>query len=85
MKRTFTYMRKVLLTLLCLLSYTVHAQIKGVITDSLTNEPLLYVTVMYEGKGVGTTSNAEGEYTIETRKGWDELTFQSIGYKTKKS
>lgn len=77
-------MRKVLLTLLCLLSYTVHAQIKGVITDSLTNEPLLYVTVMYEGKGVGTTSNAEGEYTVETRKGWDELTFQSIGYKTKK-
>ena len=28
-------------------------RIKGVITDSLTNEPLMYITVQYEGKGVG--------------------------------
>lgn len=60
------------------------AQIKGVITDSLTNEPLMYITVQYEGKGVGTISNAEGEYQIETRKGWNELTFSAIGYITKK-
>lgn len=62
----------------------VSAQIKGVITDSLTHEPLMYITVQYEGKGVGSISNAEGEYTVETRKGWDELTFSAIGYITKK-
>ena len=60
------------------------AQIKGVITDSLTNEPLMYITVQYEGKGVGGISNANGEYQVETRKGWDELTFSAVGYITKK-
>ncbi len=60
------------------------AQIKGVITDSLTHEPLMYITVQYEGKGVGSISNADGEYQVETHKGWDELTFSAIGYITKK-
>ena len=60
------------------------AQIKGVITDSLTNEPLMYITVQYEGKGVGGISNGKGEYQVETRKGWDELTFSAVGYITQK-
>ncbi len=60
------------------------AQIKGVITDSLTNEPLMYITVQYEGKGVGGISNGKGEYQVEMRKGWDELTFSAVGYITQK-
>lgn len=35
-------------------------------------------------KGVGGISNANGEYQVETRKGWDELTFSAVGYITKK-
>lgn len=65
-------------------SVAASAQIKGVITDSLTNEPLMYITVQYEGKGVGGISNGAGEYQVETRKGWNELTFSAIGYVTKK-
>ncbi len=61
----------------------IYAQIKGVITDSLTNEPLMYISVYYEGKGVGGISNANGEYQVETRRGWNELTFSAIGYTTK--
>ncbi len=60
------------------------AQIKGVITDSLTNEPLMYITVQYEGKGIGTISNGAGEYQVETPKGLNELTFSAIGYVTKR-
>lgn len=63
---------------------TVSAQIRGVITDSLTHEPLLYITVQYEGKGVGAISNGKGEYQVETRKGWNELTFSAVGYVTKR-
>ena len=40
------------------------------------------ITVQYEGKGVGGISNADGEYQVETRKGWNELTFSAIGYFT---
>ena len=64
-------------------SISASAQIKGVITDSLTNEPLMYITVQYEGKGVGGISNANGEYQVETHKGWDELTFSAVGYISK--
>lgn len=60
------------------------AQIKGIITDSLTNEPLMYITVQYEEKGVGGISNGKGEYQVETRKDWNELTFSAVGYVTKK-
>ena len=44
----------------------------------------MYISVFYEGKGVGGISNANGEYKVETRKGWNELTFSAVGYITKK-
>ena len=61
-------------------------KIRGVVTDSLTNEPLLYVTVQYEGKGSGSVTNGDGEYEVDNhaRRGWTELTFSAIGYETKK-
>lgn len=82
MKRQHIFFIPFLLSLFA--SIGVSAQIKGVITDSLTHEPLMYITVQYEGKGIGGISNAKGEYQVETRKGWDELTFSAVGYITKK-
>ena len=82
MKRIYSI--TLILLLLLFASAGASAQIRGVITDSLTHEPLMYITVQYEGKGVGGISNADGEYQVETRKGWDELTFSAIGYITKK-
>lgn len=58
-------------------------QIRGVITDSLTSEPLMYISVFYEGKGVGSISNIKGEYVVENRPEWKELTFSAVGYNTK--
>ncbi len=43
----------------------------------------MYISVFYEGKGVGGISNAKGEYQIEARKNWNEITFSSVGYITK--
>lgn len=82
MKHIYTVLFFCLVSLF--ISFDASAQIKGVVTDSLTNEPLMYITVQYEGKGVGTITNAEGEYQVETRKGWDELMFSAIGYITKR-
>ena len=72
----------ILLSLL-LISLGTQAQIKGVVTDSITHEPLLYVTVQYPGKGVGAITNNDGEFTVEAHRGWTVLRFSSIGYKTK--
>lgn len=82
MKHIYTVLFFCLVSLF--ISFDASAQIKGVVTDSLTNEPLMYITVQYEGKGVGAITNAEGKYQVETRKGWDELMFSAIGYITKR-
>lgn len=55
-------------------------QIRGLVTDSLTNEPIPFLSVYYEGKGVGAITNIEGHYNVETHKGWNKLTFSAVGY-----
>lgn len=77
------YSKRIILLLLLFTAPQLFAQIRGVITDSLTHEPLMYISVFYEGKGVGGISNAKGEYQIEARKNWNEITFSSVGYITK--
>ncbi|MDR1005146.1 MAG: DUF5686 and carboxypeptidase regulatory-like domain-containing protein [Prevotellaceae bacterium] len=63
---------------------TVTAQIRGVVTDSLTNEPLMYITVSYEGTSIGAVTNDKGEYEVQRLAGRDELMFASVGYVTKR-
>lgn len=77
------YNKLIIYILFLLISPQAFSQLRGVITDSLTNEPLMYISVFYEGKGVGAISNTKGEYNVETRRGWNELTFSAIGYNTK--
>lgn len=78
------YIKSFLLFLLLGCCLAVSAQnIQGVVTDSLTNEPIPYLSVFYEGKGVGSITNDEGHYSVETRKGWNKLTFSAVGYATK--
>ena len=49
----------------------------------MTNEPIPYLSVFYEGKGVGRITDNDGNYKVETRKGWNKLTFSAVGYVTK--
>lgn len=78
------YIKSFLLFLLLGCCISVSAQnIQGVVTDSLTNEPIPYLSVFYEGKGVGSITDNDGNYKVETRKGWNKLTFSAVGYATK--
>ena len=78
------YIKSFLLFLLLGCCISVSAQnIQGVVTDSLTNEPIPYLSVFYEGKGVGSITDNDGHYKVETRKGWNKLTFSAVGYVTK--
>ena len=72
------YSKLLIVVFLILSAPQAFAQLKGVITDSISHEPLMYISVFYEGKGVGGISNANGEYQVETRKGWNELTFSAV-------
>ena len=78
------YIKSFLLFLLLGCCISVSAQnTQGVVTDSLTNEPIPYLSVFYEGKGVGSITDNDGNYKVETRKGWNKLTFSAVGYVTK--
>lgn len=78
------YLRYSILCLSLLLSGKLSAQIRGVVTDSLTHERLPYISVYYEGKGVGSITDNMGYYQVESRDGWTELTFSAMGYVRKK-
>ncbi|MFA6872240.1 MAG: DUF5686 family protein [Bacteroidaceae bacterium] len=74
----------VLLILLLSCSSSLFAQIKGVVLDAKTNEPLSYIAVFYENKGVGVITDTNGNFAVETRSTWNELVFSAMGYETKK-
>ena len=79
-------MRKLLLTLCGLLALvSLHAQsvrVSGVVTSKEDKTPLPGVTVMIKGTFQGTSTDAEGAYTITLPKGGGTLEFSSLGYKT---
>ena len=59
-------------------------QIKGVVTDSVTHEPLMYISVYYQEKrDMGTITNIDGEYSLEARRNGGTLVFSAVGYISK--
>lgn len=86
--RTFMkqrYSKILILILLILAASNVFAQqIKGVVTDSVTHEPLMYISVYYqEKKDMGTITNIDGEYSLEARRNGGTLVFSAVGYISK--
>ena len=55
-------------------------QLKGSIVDSLTNEPIPFVNISFVGKNIGTTSDLDGNFMLETKWGSKQLIFSAIGY-----
>ena len=73
-------MRQVIFLLFLLISGSLKGQtVFGKVTDE-TNSPLPFVTVTLKGESVGTTTNLDGEYTIDLKHEVDTLMFSFIGY-----
>ena len=81
MKQNFIYI--VMILTMCCVSVRTYAQIEGVVIDSLTSEPLMYVSVFYEGKGVGSVTMTDGTFSIDSHPEWKQFSCSSIGYTTK--
>jgi hypothetical protein len=72
-------MNKLILLLLFTISAT--AQIKGVVRDSITKEPIAYVALVYEKTLIGTNTNEKGEFELISN---DAKTIIScLGYNSK--
>ncbi|MFD2248217.1 SusC/RagA family TonB-linked outer membrane protein [Pontibacter ruber] len=56
--------------------------VTGTVTDAATGEGLPGVAVLVQGTTVGTTTGADGAYTINVPEGSNTLSFRFIGYTT---
>jgi len=56
--------------------------IKGLVVDAKTGQPISGVSVFLERTTVGTITNGEGQYDIETNTKADKIDFSFIGYQT---
>lgn len=84
MMKTPTLLWHALLMLLLLTSLVTYGQdrkISGTITDD-TDNPLPGVSVVAKGTKLGTTTNAQGEYSLNVPTSSNALVFSYIGYKT---
>ncbi|WP_294627081.1 TonB-dependent receptor [uncultured Bacteroides sp.] len=69
--------------LFCLTNIPLAAQnieVKGVVTEATTNEPLPGITVQIKEKDTGTVTDMDGKYSVKADKG-DILIFSTIGMK----
>lgn len=63
-----------------------HAQnvtkIMGTVIDKKTKQPIPFVNIFLKGSGLGTTTDFEGRYSIETKTPTDTIQAQYMGYET---
>ena len=78
----YRYKVWLLVWLFCFTVAPLWAQIRGVVTDSVTHEKLPYISISYNKKGIGRTDNS-GEFFVRTEEEWSSLTFSAVGYKSK--
>lgn len=57
--------------------------VSGVVTDSVTGEPLPYVNIYLKGSDLGVTADGEGKFRLKTSKNFIALQVSSLGYATK--
>ena len=65
------------------LTLSLSAQIKGVVKDSLSGEPIPYVNIWVENEAIGTTSETDGSFSLEIKEE-KVLVFSALGYETKR-
>ncbi|MBP3354146.1 MAG: carboxypeptidase-like regulatory domain-containing protein [Bacteroidales bacterium] len=55
--------------------------VSGIVTDSLTNEPMPFVTVYFRGTQTLQMTDEAGSFSIKTKSDAKELIISSVGYK----
>lgn len=77
-------MNRYIFIVLLIISFTqVQAQstvISGKVTDASSNEPIMFCNVFFVGTKIGTMTDFEGNYKLETKNALDSLTVQALGY-----
>lgn len=55
----------------------------GIVKDSITGEPLPFVSVYFDGSTIGAMTDNNGTFTLQNNQGYTKLAAASLGYDTK--
>lgn len=55
----------------------------GIVKDSITGEPLAFVSVYFDGSTIGAMTDDNGAFALQNDKGYNKLAVASLGYDTK--
>lgn len=69
--------------LLLLITLPLSAQIKGVVKDSISGQPIPFVNIWVENEEIGTTSDFDGSFTLILKDTNKNLVFSSLGFEKK--
>ena len=84
MKKTFTYYVVIFFTLFSSFVAFAQGSIQGVVSDSLSNNPLIGANIILLGTAMGSASNFDGEYSIpDVPAGTYTMKVSYIGYRPK--
>lgn len=67
--------------LLSIQSFAQITKVRGTVKDSETNEPIPFANVSFKNSTIGTITNTDGEYFLESRTYYDSLIISFVGYK----
>lgn len=82
MKKIVFFFTALVLTLTAQVTFAQRYEVKGMITDSSTGEPVAFASVRVEGSMTGASADADGNYSISAPSGEAVLVFTFVGYKT---
>lgn len=76
-------MKEKIFLILFFAGFSLMAQIKGVVKDSLTGKPIPYVNIWVENENIGSTSEENGMFLINSHPKNKKLIFSTLGYEKK--
>ncbi|KAB1157068.1 carboxypeptidase-like regulatory domain-containing protein [Flavobacterium luteum] len=74
---------KIFSILFFLTAFSVSAQIKGVVKDSITGQPIPYVSIWVQNENYGSTTEENGTFSINVSEKSKNLIFSALGYEKK--
>ena len=68
--------------LFCAFALSAQVKVSGIIIDE-SNEPVPFANIVFKGSTVGTVSNENGKFYLESDKTYTELIISFLGFETK--
>lgn len=68
------------LLVIFLITFSLSAQIKGVVKDSISGQPIPFVNIWVENEEIGTTSDFDGSFAINCKDTNKNLVFSALGF-----